>query len=286
MQSIDILMITYNRPAYTRLSLSRLLETCDANMRVWIWHNGEDEETLGVVRAVLDHPRVYRFFHSLENKKLREPTNWFFQNSSGDLLTKVDDDCLMPFGWADTLRRAHADNERFGAVGCWRFQEEDFLPEVAARKIQQFDNGHRLLLNCWVEGSGYLMKRACVDECGLIRPGESFTRYCIRLAERGWTNGWYYPFLNQEHMDDPRSPNTLLKTDEDLARWAPLTSQTFGASTLQEWEDVVKADAAFVQRAPVNPRSYGRWRMRARRAVARLRRLFSAKSPAHTSVSL
>ena len=56
-QSIDILMITYNRPEYTRLSLERLLATCDESMRVWVWHNGTDEETL---------PEYLQFWVSLD----------------------------------------------------------------------------------------------------------------------------------------------------------------------------------------------------------------------------
>ncbi|MBS3803298.1 MAG: glycosyltransferase family 2 protein [Oleiphilaceae bacterium] len=272
MTTIDILMITYNRPDYTRLALSRLLATCDRNMRVWLWHNGNDEETLAIVRDALSHPNVYKFHHSIENKKLREPTNWLFDNAEGDFLSKVDDDCLMPDGWADTLRQAHADEEQFGVLGCWRFQEEDFVPNLARKKIQEFQKGHRLLVNCWIEGSGYLMRRACVEQAGRIRELENFTRYCIRLTELGWKNGWYYPFLHQEHMDDPRSPNTMLKTDEDLARRMPLTCKNFGATTIRQWTEIMKADAKYVQGASVDPAQYSGWRPKVRRLLGRVRR--------------
>src|SRR5687768_244136 len=206
--TIDILMITYNRASYTRLALTRLLETCDDRMRVWLWHNGDHLETLGVVKELSSHPRVHRFHHSVENRKLREPTNWCWSESNGEFLSKVDDDCLMPDGWADTLRRAHADVPEFGILGCWRFPDEDFVADVASRKIIAF-NGHRVMRNCWIEGSGYLMKRACVQKHGLLAADQSFTQYGMALARAGWVHGWYFPFLYQEHMDDPRSPNTL-----------------------------------------------------------------------------
>ncbi len=32
----DILMITYNRPAYTRRSVARWLEACDDHTRIWL----------------------------------------------------------------------------------------------------------------------------------------------------------------------------------------------------------------------------------------------------------
>lgn len=267
--AIDILIITYNRPEYTRLSLPRLLETCDERMRVWIWHNGDDEATLEVVRQYADHPRVAHFHHSRENVRLREPTHWLWHHATGEFFTKVDDDCLMPDGWADTLRRAHHDNPRFGAIGCWRFPPDDFVPELAQEKIKTFSGDHQLLLNCWVEGSGYLMKRECFEQQGDIQANESFNRYCIRLARRGWINGWYYPFLYQEHMDDPRSPNTLLKSDADIQRHLPLSAHKRGFTTVAQWEDWIRQDAHFIQQAPLDPRYYIGLRPKLRR-VGRL----------------
>lgn len=268
---IDILMITYNRAAYTRLALSRLLQTCEANMRVWIWHNGDDQETLDLVRAMAHHPRVYRFHHSQENKKLREPTNWFWSQSTAAYICKVDDDCLMPDGWGEVLRQAHRDVADLGVVGCWRFPDEDFLPEAAAKKIKRLPGDHKILQNCWIEGSGYLMKRECYGALGPLTIGQSFTDYCIQLALRGWTNGWYYPFLYQEHMDDPRAQHTLLKSDADLLRYMPLSAKTFGAASLREWTDALRRDAHCVQTASVDPRHYVGWRAKLRGLIGRLR---------------
>ena len=258
----DILMITYNRPAYTRLSLERLLSTCDESMRVWIWHNGRDEETLRVVRELADHPRVAAVHHSPENKKLREPTNWLWSQADGEYISKVDDDCLVPDAWIETLRRAHADVPGFGVLGCWRFPEEDFYPELAAQKIRDFGGRHRVLQNCWVEGSGYLMKRDCLRSQGLLGRDQSFSAYCIELARAGWINGWYYPFLFQEHMDDPRSSHTLLRSDEDLARYLPLSAQRCGVSTLAEWQEQLRRSARELQVASIDPRRYGRRTLR------------------------
>ncbi len=274
---IDILMITFNRPEYTRLALERLLATCDENMRVWVWHNGNDARTLEIVRSLTAHPRVYEFHYCKENKMLREPTNWFWSYSTGDFLCKVDDDCLMPDGWADTLRRAHIDVPQFGVIGCWRFPEEDFVPELAHKKIRSFASGHQLMQSCWVEGSGYLMKSACLETNGLLRPDESFTQYCVRLCLHGWINGWYYPFLYQEHMDDPRSSHSCLKTDEDVERWMPLSARINGVRTVAEWQAQLKRSARLLQQAPVDPRYYTGWRRRLRNVRCRVQRLFGIK---------
>lgn len=263
--SIDILMITYNRPEYTRLSLERLLETCDENMRVWIWHNGNDEKTLAVVNELSSHPRIHEVRVSPENRKLNVPTNWLWSNAKGRYLSKLDDDCLLSLDWARTLRKAHEDVPNFGVLGCWRFPEEDFIPELANEKIQEY-NGHHLMRNCWVEGSGYLMKRECLDRQGLLEPAQSFTSYCIELAHNNWINGWYYPFIYQEHFDDPRAPHTGLKSDRDFAKFTPLTANNNKVQTLEDWRSYLKENARGLQAAPINPLYYQRWRKKIREA--------------------
>jgi len=262
---IDILMITHDRPYYTRLALERLLETCDDNMRVWLWHNGEHEETLALVRSFRVHPNVYRFHHSKENKKLNEPTNWLWSESDATYVSKVDDDCLVPAEWTRTLVRAHEDVPEFGVLGCWRFREEDFFPELAQKKIREFAGGHRILQNNWIEGSGYLMKRACVDSLGLLDRDESFPQRCGRLAGAGWVHGWYFPFLYQEHMDDPRSPYCALKADEDLRRQMPLTAETFAITTLEDRVEQIRASARSCQTSSIHPRAHVGWRKMSRR---------------------
>jgi len=270
-------MITHNRPEYTKLSLARLLDTCDKQMRVWVWHNGSDEETLRIVQSNSQHPRMHRFTHSAENMKLRAPTNWFWDNAEGSFLSKVDDDCLMPYGWADTLRAAHYDNPDFGVLGCWRFPEEDFVGELAQKKIHKFNGGHRLMRNCWIEGSGYLMKRECLDSAGLLRPSEGFTTYCIRLARQGWIHGWYYPFLYQEHFDDPRSKHSLLRHDGDIRKWAPLSAVNNSVQTVDEWLAQLRRSARLLQQVPYDPKFYSGWRRQLKRVQGLIKRLFGLK---------
>lgn len=271
MASVDILMITYDRPQYVRLSLQRLLDTCDDEMRVWIWHNGQDQATLHTAKSFLNHPRVAEFHHSGENQKLTAPTNWLWENSRATFVSKVDDDCLVIPGWADVFRRAHRDHPGFGVIGSWRFLDEDFDYRLAKRKIRAFPGGHRLLENLWVQGSGYLMKRRCVEEQGLLRQGQSFTDYCVQLGLRGYTNGWYYPFVREEHMDDPRSPWTGLNSDEDLQRRLPLSAQQSGIRTLSQWEGQLHRSARYLQAVSADPRNYRGWRKWVRAGGRRVR---------------
>lgn len=269
---VDVLMITYNSPAHVRLSLPHLLSTADEHTRVWLWHNGDDEETLEAVREHRDDPRVHRFHHSRENVRLTAPTNWLWSQADGDLVSKVDDDCLPERGWIERLRAAHAANPGFGAIGSWRFRDEDFVPRLAERKIAEFAGGVSLLRNHWVQGSGYLLPRAWVERGGPLGQGQSFPAYCIGLARRGAVNGWLFPFVREENLDDPRSPHTLFASDEDFLRRMPLTAQALGIRTVADWARQEHESAIAVQRASLDLRRYSGWRAKldhARKRVAR-----------------
>ncbi len=273
MADLDVLMITYDRADYTSQSLAHLLETADPSTRIWIWHNGQDERTLEVVQAFLDHPKVGRFHHSVENVGLREPTNWLWAESRATFLAKVDDDCLVEPGWSQPLIAAHNSFAGFGVLGCWRYQDEDLIPMSAAAKTTAYPGGHQVLRNLWVQGSSYVMPRQRVEECGLLRSEESFTQYCKRLAVGGYVNGWYYPLIHEDHMDDPRSPNTGLRTDADLMQRLPLSAKKNGVASLAEWEAQIRRSARIAQEAPLDPRRYVGWRRRVRNLSRRAKRV-------------
>ncbi len=269
---VDVLMITHARPAYTERSLARLLESCDDHARVWVWQNGNDPETLAVVRAFQGHPRLYRFHHSEQNRKLLEPTNWLWREAPGALLGKVDDDCAVPLGWIETFRAAHADNAELGGIACWHFPEDDFDAELCAPKIRDLVGDRQLLQNMWLPGSGYLMKRACIESGGLLADGQTFTNYCVALALRGWIHGFHLPLLLQDHMDDPRSDHTLLRTDEDFRRFAPLSARANGVDTVRAWDAQLRRSARLVQSASIDPRDYSgprKWWKRVKGRITR-----------------
>lgn len=267
---IRILMITHKRPAYTAASLRRLCESVPEEARVTVWDNASGEDMRTVLEPFENHPRIEKIIYHPRNDKLWGPTNWFWANSGdAEFLSKVDDDCLVPLQWCETLLQAHRDIPEAGVLACWHFQPEDFDERLAPRKIQHFAS-HRIMRNCWVGGSGYLMKRAVVDKIGLLREGESFTSWCIRAAASGFVNGWYFPFLYQEHLDDPRVPNTGIRSEEDFRRLLPLSAHTFKISSRADWIKWLRHSAWSLQACSFNPNDYLGWRARVRRKLASL----------------
>jgi glycosyltransferase involved in cell wall biosynthesis len=268
--NIKVLMITYNRPDYTEMSLEHLCNTAPKNLKVSIWDNGSDEKTRQVVEKFRGHKCVERVILIERNDKLWGPTNWFWENSlEADLLGKVDDDCLVPENWCEVLEEAHNDIPEVGVLGCWRFLPEDFVPEKSAKKIWTYGN-HRILRNCWIEGSGYLMKRKVIERNGVLRTRENFTFYCLRAAAAGFVNGWYYPFLYQEHMDDPRSVHSGIRTEEDFQRLMPLSARNFKIATREEWLQDCRKQALIHQEFSIDPYDFIGFRARIKRKVTKL----------------
>lgn len=251
--NIKILMITHDRPQYTSLSLTRLTETVPPNAKITVWDNASSADTLAVLKKFERHPSVELVVYNKTNDKLWGPTNWFWEKATdADLLSKIDDDCLMPAKWVEKLQEAHSDIPQAGVLGCWRFMPEDLNIKKATKKIHAF-GPHMLLRNCWIEGSGYLLKKKIIDEIGPLRPKETFTTWCVRAAARGYINGWYYPFMYQEHMDDPRAEHTGIKTDEDLLELLPLSAAQNGIRTKDEWIAKLKSSAARLQEYSLDP---------------------------------
>jgi len=247
------------------------LNTCNNTTRIWLWQNGTDLKTNSIIRNVLDHPNIHNYYHSKRNIGIKEPTNWMWKNSDADFFGKVDDDCLVPFGWIETLLKAHLDVPDFGILSCWHFPSQDFSYSKAAWKIFPYTNGHKVMRNAWVGGSGYMMKHECVNGSGLLRNNESFTHYCLRLAHKRWIIGWYYPLLYQDHLDDPRSQFTQLKTDNDMKKWAPLSAQRNGVTTISEWQAQLQRSAELLQESSFNPKQHNKLSDRLLRISKRIR---------------
>ena len=267
----DILMITYNRPQYTRKSLTRLLETCPPCSRIWLWQNGRDEETLKIVKSFESHTRIANVRYSPDNQMLRPPTNWFWQNAKGRFIGKVDDDCIVPEGWVEALVRIHNDESKAGIISCWPYLEEDYNEEISKKKILVLNGGHKLLHNAWVGGSGYISKKTAIDTLGPLKANESFTQWCIRLARKGWLNGWPIPLLLMDHMDNPSSHNTIIRSEKDFQDNKPLTARRFDIKNYDDYRKKARNSALQVQLAKPDPWRYLGLTGKIVRAVEKLR---------------
>lgn len=249
-------MLTYNRANYTRICLGGLLDSLPEYAKVVVWDNNSNESTKAVLRAFEGHPRLEHIEYSNQNLKLREPTNWFWDNTKDcDFVSKVDDDCLLHKGWCERLLACHGAFPESGVIGSWRFYPDDNDPSLIQKKIKTRDN-ESIFLNCWVQGSGYLMRRKLIEKMGPLKPTESFPRYCIRAAKKGYLNGFAHPFSFEDHFDDPRSSYSEIKTDEDMRQHMPLSAKQFKIDTVEDWITHNRREAQRLQNAPYEPSFY------------------------------
>jgi hypothetical protein len=112
----------------------------------------------------------------------------------------------------------------------------------------------------FVQGSGHVLKREVYKQLGPIREGESFTGYCIRAAYHGWINGWYFPFIHEDHMDDARSPNYPVRTEEEFQKNLSLSQINFGVKSLADWQRFGRVLARHLQADIIDPRDHFGWR--------------------------
>jgi glycosyltransferase involved in cell wall biosynthesis len=272
---IDFAFITHNRLAYTKLSLASVLSDSTEEFALTIWDNGSTDGTVEYLQNEVNDPRIRDIVLSKENVGQTAAVNEIWGRSKADLLGKLDNDCLMTPGWTRTLAQAHADIAELGVVACWHFGVEDFDYERAKHKIQAFGR-HRIFRHPWTCGTGLLIKREMYERMGPIKDRMT-TQYWLKMAAAGYINGFYYPLICQEHMDDPKSRYCQTNTEEGLREHASVTAslqvrqfKNVGAS-LRWRQEIIRN----LLDDPYEARYYLGWRRRWRRLrvlTAELRR--------------
>jgi glycosyltransferase involved in cell wall biosynthesis len=221
MMGIDLAFVTYNRLEYTKLALASILADPSEEFSLTIWDNASTDGTVEYLKEMISDPRVKDIIFSKENVGQIAAVNAIWSNSQADLIGKLDNDCLMTPGWTRILAAAHRDIKELGAIACWHYAMDDFEYERAKHKIQVFGN-HQILRHPWTCGAGVILKRETFVRLGPMK-GWDTTSYWLRMAQKGYINGFYYPLVLQEHMDDPKSKHCLLKDDATIEKMREIT---------------------------------------------------------------
>jgi glycosyltransferase involved in cell wall biosynthesis len=220
--TIHLVFVTHNRLEYTRLALQSVLADPTEKFALTIWDNASTDGTVEFLQTEVSDPRIVDLVLCQENQGQTTAVNESWARSQADLLGKLDNDCIMTPGWTRTLAQAHADIPELGVVACWHFFAEDFEYERARHKIQTFGR-HQIFRHPWTCGTGLLIKRTDFEEFGPIRE-KATTQYWLHMARAGRVNGFYYPLIYQEHMDDPMSIHSKVRTDAGLREQAAVTA--------------------------------------------------------------
>ena len=218
---IHIVYITYNRLHYTRLSLPKLLEDPSEKFELTVWDNGSTDGTVEYLKKNISDPRIKDFVFSKRNVGQVAAVNSVWSSSQAELLGKADNDCLVTAGWTRILSKAHEDIDKLGVVACWHFFPDDFHYNLAQHKIKKFGR-HMIFRHPHTCGTGLLIKKRTFLKLGLLK-GNSTTAYWHKMARAGYINGFYYPLIYQEHMDDPKSSHSTLKDEKSYLKAKDIT---------------------------------------------------------------
>jgi len=116
-----------------------------------------------------------------------------------------------------------------------------------------------------------LIKRDTYKKFGAIQR-EATTKYWLEMACKGYINGFYYPLIYQEHMDDPKSKYSHLKDEESYqeAKKVTFNLNNHGQHTLEDrwaWRDKVLSN---LLDEPWDAKYYVGWRRKMRSVMGRL----------------
>lgn len=218
---IHLVFITYNRLHYTRLALASVLADPMEDFSLTIWDNSSTDGTVEYLKNEISDERIADIIFSKENVGQTTAVNEVWGKSKADLVGKCDNDCIVTAGWTRVLAQAHTDILNLGVVACWHFFPDDFDYERAKYKMQTFGR-HQILRHPWTCGTGLLIKRETFKRLGPIQ-GNATTRYWLKMAVAGYINGFYYPLVFQEHIDDPKSRHSMLRDEASYQRAKKVT---------------------------------------------------------------
>ena len=248
-EPIDLLLITWNRCEYVQKTVSHLLAS-HSDFRLYCWDNASADGCADFIAGLTDDRIVQRHF-SKENVMQRAPWLWFYQESTSDLIGKIDDDMLLPAGWIERIAPLLRAEPKFGLLACWVYMPEDWNEAAASHKIIEA-GGTRIFQNCWVAGNSFLGRKSHLGH--YVTPPNSGYGLPVdqaRMSKDGLINGYPLPILFAHNMDDPRSPHCLMNRPGGMGEQAALTARKWGFATPQAYADWIAADAKEILRVPV-----------------------------------
>jgi GT2 family glycosyltransferase len=265
---IHLAYLTYNRLEYTKKSLAALLADPTEEFALTIWDNGSSDGTQDFLKTINDR-RIREIVYSPKNLGQTIVTNKLWSETDADLVGKVDNDCLVTPGWTRILTRAHQDIPKLGVVGCWHFFPIDFDYERAKHKVQKFGD-HQIFRHPWIDGSALLVKRELYMRLAPCQEREYLTGFWLRLALAGYINGFYYPLVLQEHMDDVRSEHNRLRSMpfEEAYKYIP----AFASGQIKDQKTYDKLHKDILDNLlddPFEPKHYSGWRETVKKVVRR-----------------
>lgn len=245
----SLLMLSWNRREYFERAIANLLAD-PSDFRLYLWDNGSRDGVADLVRD-LDDPRIADRFHSAENVGQAQPWHWFLARCQGDIAGKIDDDIIGETGWMRRFATMIADEPRFGTLGAWVYQREEWDTARAEHKIRGVGR-HRIFENPWVPGGIFVGRKTVLGRFSSRDPrtwGVPLDQGA--MARAGFVNGYPLPISFADHLDDPRSPHCRMNQPGQWDEFAAYSARMRNFSGPEEYGRWIAADARLTLETPV-----------------------------------
>ncbi len=229
--NIELVLVSYNRLSYIQHVIKSLFADQSEDFTVVFWDNGSTDGTREYLASQTD-PRISKKVFAKDNVWVHGAANAVFEDSTAELVGILNDDIILSPGWTKTLSRAHADIPELGFIGCWHLGKEFFHYHRAKHKIQTFGE-HKILRHPWTGGASGLVKRKAWKEVGPFESKQT-TNLWLRMARKGYVNGFYFPLIHVEHMDYVWSPYYMSKDNIRYGLSNSVTAATQGVHSIKE----------------------------------------------------
>lgn len=155
---VAILVPCYQRHEYTKKCLDALVNNTDTGACFFITNDGSDDET----KAIIDNHPIQKTFkcfvtHHEQTQGLRRTILEFFKATEGfDLISKVDNDCIVPPHWLSTI------TDKFAHTNA-DILSPNVFPSNAAFKNSRPDKDNLGYRPSRLVGGLWTMKRSLID---------------------------------------------------------------------------------------------------------------------------
>lgn len=245
----SLLMLSWNRREYFERTIANLLGD-PSDFRLYLWDNGSIDGVADLVRD-LDDPRIVDRFHSAENVGQARPWHWFMDRCDGDIAGKIDDDIIGETGWMKRFAAMIADEPRFGTLGAWVYQRDEWDAERAEHKMRTVGH-HRIFENPWVPGGIFVGRKTALVRFSSRDPrvwGVPLDQGAMVRA--GFVNGYPLPMSFADHLDDPRSPHCRMNQPGKWDEFAAYSARMRNFSGPEEYGRWIAADARLTLETPI-----------------------------------
>lgn len=190
MKRVALLMLTWDRLEYTKMSLESLFENTLYPYDLWIIDNKNDKDDTReyLIDLKKREPRITKLILNDTNEGLSKPTNRFWRETTTEMVGKIDNDTLVPRGWLTKLVEALDKVPQLMMVSGIHF--ENWKSVYGNHTVPcKIINGIKLHFPTHTGGCCYIFRRDAINKMGYLGEGYGrlygWTRWQWNLKKRG-----------------------------------------------------------------------------------------------------